>query len=457
MEKTNYAQLKGKKILFATVPGDGHFNPLTGLAKHLQETAGCDVRWYTSPIFKEKLAKLGIPHFTYVHTTDINGNNLEEMMPDRHLHTDPAAKLNYDLIHLFAERGPEHYLDLQEIHREFPFDLMVADSLFPGIPFVSKKMDIPVVTIGIIPLAEVSNDLAPYGAALHPPKDAEEKAKFAEMRAAVSNVVFKESIDFFAAILEEYNIPHKKSIPFDLLIKQSDLYLQIGTSSFEYPRTDIGENVRFVGSLLPYSTARNAKSWFDPRVKEYSNVILVTQGTVERDTTKIIQPTLEAFQGSDTLVVATTGGNGTAALREKFSAPNLIIEDYIPFEDVMPYVDVYVTNGGYSGTLLGIRHKLPMVAAGVHEGKNEVCARIGYFELGIDLRTETPDPLSIYSAVQEITRNRKYRENVRRLAEEMKSLNANELSAQYISQLITAKKGSPILSVNQVLNWLSIF
>lgn len=29
-------QLKEKKILFATIPGDGHFNPLTGLAKHLQ-------------------------------------------------------------------------------------------------------------------------------------------------------------------------------------------------------------------------------------------------------------------------------------------------------------------------------------------------------------------------------------------------------------------------------------
>jgi hypothetical protein len=34
--------LKGKSILFATVPGDGHINPLTCLAKYLHGM-GCDV------------------------------------------------------------------------------------------------------------------------------------------------------------------------------------------------------------------------------------------------------------------------------------------------------------------------------------------------------------------------------------------------------------------------------
>jgi UDP:flavonoid glycosyltransferase YjiC (YdhE family) len=48
----------------------------------------------------------------------------------------------------------------------------------------------------------------------------------------------------------------------------------------------------------------------------------------------------------------------------------------------MPYADVYVTNGGYGGTLLSIQNQLPMVVAGVHEGKNEINARVGYFQTG---------------------------------------------------------------------------
>jgi UDP:flavonoid glycosyltransferase YjiC (YdhE family) len=36
------------RFLFATLPADGHFKPLTGLAVHLRDL-GHDVRWYTGP------------------------------------------------------------------------------------------------------------------------------------------------------------------------------------------------------------------------------------------------------------------------------------------------------------------------------------------------------------------------------------------------------------------------
>lgn len=458
MQKAHNTQLKGKKILFATVPADGHFNPLTGLAKYLQEEAGCDVRWFTSAIFKEKLAKLGIPHYPFVHSTDINAMNFEELMPERRAITDAGEKLNFDMIHVFANRGPEYFLDIREIYQAFPFDLMIADNLFTGIPFVSKKMNIPVVAVGIIPLAEQSNDLAPYGLGLYPPKNDEERAQYQEMNKAGREVAFKESIDVFSNILTEQGIAHEPSILLDLLIKQADLVLQIGTSSFEYPRTDIGENIRFIGGLFPYVSPKKAEEkWSDPRIGQYETVILVTQGTVERDTSKIIVPTLEAFRDTNTLVLATTGGNGTAELKAKYNSDNLIIEDYIPFADVMPHVHVYVTNGGYSGTLLGIKHQLPMVTGGLFEGKNEICSRVGYFEYGIDLGTETPDPLSIYNAVKQVLRNGKYKQNVSRLADEMNSIDSKALSAWHISELLAEKKDHSKLNVSQLMNWLSIF
>mgnify|MGYP001016572938 CR=1 FL=1 len=47
------------KILFATMPFDGHFNPLTGIAMHLKE-AGHDVRWYAGSSYAEKLQRLDV-------------------------------------------------------------------------------------------------------------------------------------------------------------------------------------------------------------------------------------------------------------------------------------------------------------------------------------------------------------------------------------------------------------
>ena len=103
----------------------------------------------------------------------------------------------------------------------------------------------------------------------------------------------------------------------------------------------------------------------------------------------MIVPTLEAFKNSNTLVICTTGGSQTKELRAAYPQANFIIEDFIPFNDVMPYADVYITNGGYGGVMLGVENNLPMVVAGIHEGKNEICARVGFFKLGINLKTET--------------------------------------------------------------------
>jgi UDP:flavonoid glycosyltransferase YjiC (YdhE family) len=136
------------------------------------------------------------------------------------------------------------------------------------------------------------------------------------------------------------------------------------------------------------------------------------------------------------LVTATTGGSGTADLRQRFPESNLIIEDFIPFGDVMPYADAYITNGGYGGVMLGIINQLPLVVAGVHEGKNEINARIGYFQLGVNLGTEWPKPAQMKKAVEEIMNNRKYKENVIRLCKEFEGYNPNELFAYYTKDVL---------------------
>lgn len=70
------------RILFATRPFDGHFNPLTGIARHLKGL-GHDVRWYAGPSYAGRLERLGIPHLPYQRAPEINGNNIHELFPER--------------------------------------------------------------------------------------------------------------------------------------------------------------------------------------------------------------------------------------------------------------------------------------------------------------------------------------------------------------------------------------
>jgi len=429
----------GTKILFACFPADGHFNPLTGLAMYLKER-GCDVRWYTSDHYAQKLKRLGIFHYGFDKALDTNASKIEEVFPEREQHTSQVKKLVFDMIHAFILRGPEYYEDIKDIKKDFDFDLMVADIAFTGIPFVKEKLKVPVISVGVFPLTETSKDLPPAGLGLTPSNSFFGRRKQDVLRFIADNFLFARPNKVMNDVLAAYGIDSEGLNLFDINIKKSNLFLQSGTPGFEYKRSDLGKNIRYIGALLPYAKKKLNTLWYDERLRRFEKVVLVTQGTVEKDINKLIVPTLEAFKNSKYLVIVTTGGSQTKELRELYPDVNFIIEDFIPFEEIMPYADIYISNGGYGGVLLGIQHQLPMIVAGVHEGKNEICARIGYFKLGINLKTEKPTIDQLRESAREIIANNMYTENVKNLAGEFRQYDPNELFAQYVTELVGGKK-----------------
>lgn len=428
----------GTKILFACFPVDGHFNPLTGLAKHLI-SIGCDVRWYSSHYFARRLDKLDIPYYVFKQAKELDITHLDDVFPERKKIKGKVKKLNFDMVNVFISRGPEYYEDLQSIREVFPFELMIADMAFMGIPFVKDKMNIPVVSIGIAPLPLQSKDLAPYGLGITPAASAMGKIKHRLLRWLAAKVLFAKSNRVLDKMLAGFGINSGKLSLFDLNVMKSSLMLQIGSPGFEYQRSDMPGHVKFVGGLLPYAK-QNATIWYDEKLSRYENVILVTQGTVEKDITKLVVPALEAFKDTNALLIVTTGGSHTAELKEKYPHSNVIIEDFIPFNDVMPHANVYITNGGYGGVLLSISHKVPMVVAGVHEGKNEINARVGYFELGVNLDTETPSVEQLRKAVQQVLEDNRYASNTANLCNELQQYQPLDISTQYIGQLLSQKE-----------------
>lgn len=431
-------ELAGKKILFACFPADGHFNPLTGLAVYLQEL-GCDVRWYTSSKYAEKLKKMDVTHYPFKSAMDTS--DLEKAFPHRDEIKGMVAKLKFDIVNAFIMRAPEYYADILHIYSTgFDFDLMIADVTFTAIPFVKDDLGIPVIAIGVLPLTETSKDLPPAGLGMTPSYSFLGKLKQALLRKVFDRFLFHQPNKVMHQLLDKYRIPHNKESVFDLVYKKCNLFLQSGTPGFEYYRSDLSSNVRFIGALLPFSTARQTDTWFDQRLNEYEKILIVTQGTVERDIEKLLVPTLEAFINTDTLVIATTGGTGTAELKKRFPANNLIIEDFIPFGDILPYADVYITNGGYGGVMLGIENEVPLLVAGVHEGKSEINARIGYFKLGINLKTEKPAATDIRKAVEKIMSDTSYKINVQNLAKEFSNYNPNKLCAYYLAKFFEQQR-----------------
>jgi len=158
-----------------------------------------------------------------------------------------------------------------------------------------------------------------------------------------------------------------------------------------------------------------------------------------------VPPTLEAYKNDpETLVIATTGGLQTRELLDLYPQENFIIEDFIDFNAVMPYAHAYVTNGSYGGVMLSLQHNLPIVASGIHEGKNEIAARVDYCKVGIDLKTETPKPSQIRQAVEQVLTDPEYTQHTRRISREFRSYTPNKLVEEYISTLVRQESGPTV-------------
>lgn len=426
--------MKPLKILFATMPLDGHFNPLTGLAVYLREQ-GHDVRWYTGGPYADKAERLGIPAYRFRKARVINQENFNDLFPERKTIRGKIARLKFDIKHLFILPVHDYMTDLFAVREAFAFDLMVCDSLFCAGQVVQHVFRVPVVSVGVVPLTENSRDLPPSGLGLTPSSGWLGRQKQALLR-FVTDRMFLESTQVYNEVIAAFGLPPQRDSIFNIGVRTADVYLQSGVPGFEYKRSDMSKKVRFVGAMLPHRTGAKKPFAHAAKLSQHKKVILATQGTVEQDVEKLLVPTLEAFKDSEHLVVVTTGGSGTADLRARYPQANVIIEDFIDFDVIMPHADVYVTNAGYGGVMLSIQHHLPMVVAGVHEGKSEIAARVGYFGLGENLRTETPTPKQLRQAVEKVLTSREYRQNVIRLSHEFRSFNPNLLSEQYITDVV---------------------
>ncbi len=364
--------MNARKILIATVPFDGHFNPLTSIAVHLKNQ-GFDVRWYTGRTYKPKVQQLGIPFYPFINALEVNQDNLNEVFPERSTVNSAVGKIKFDIKHVFVKAAEKYFEDIRQIHDVFPFDLLIIDPGLTAGQLVKEKLGKPVISIGVMPLMETSKDLYPSGLGLTPKKGFFGRAHQAIMRFMSKNVIFKNSTVEYNRILTAYGLKPVNMNIFDVAVKKSDLYLQIGSPGFEYFRSDLSENVRFIGKLLPHSTSQPRPFTHFEKLERYDKVILVSQGTVDnKDPEKLMIPTIEAFKDSPFLVIVATGNLHTETLRKRYPQENIIIEDFVDYNYIMPYTDVFVTCGGYGSVMLSISHNVPMVAAGIHAGKNDI-------------------------------------------------------------------------------------
>ena len=414
------------RLLFASMPFDGHFNPLTGLAVHLQRQ-GHDVRWYTGPSYAARLAKLGIRHLPMRRAREVNGENLATLFPEyEKLGSGPKA-IEFALREVFFGNLEAHYRDLCEVHDDFAFDAVICDAGFYASRMIAEKLQPRVYVVQVAPTpAPTSKTAPPPFFALKPARSIFGRVRDRFVSALIERTNRK-SMPIFDDLRAREGLPPYRGSLFDIHNDTARAMFHVGTPALEFPRDDWPTNHQFVGALLPHREPSKAGAplghGIEQKLERYDALVVVSQGTVDnRDPGKLIEPTLAALRDTAHLVVATTGHRHTAELAERYAADNVVVADWIDFDALMQHADAFVCNGGYGSVMLALSKGVPLVLAGRLEGKLDVNARIDYVGAGVDLRSERPTARRIADAVRRVLTEPRFRETAARAKAELARL-----------------------------------
>jgi UDP:flavonoid glycosyltransferase YjiC (YdhE family) len=165
-------------------------------------------------------------------------------------------------------------------------------------------------------------------------------------------------------------------------------------------------------------------------------VVHVTQGTITTDPERLIVPTLRALASENVLVVATVFDRSIDSILPDEIPANARIASFIPHPQLLPHVDVMITNG----VQMALTNGVPLIGAGKSEDKPEICARIEWLGTGIDLKTDKPAPEQIRVAVGKVLGDRGYQNRAQDLQRTISEYDAPAIAATLLEELVIAQK-----------------
>ncbi|MEW6494491.1 MAG: nucleotide disphospho-sugar-binding domain-containing protein [Cyanobacteriota bacterium] len=428
------------RFLIGTTPWVGHINPALPIARKLVER-GHQVWWYTGAAFQSKIEGTGarfVPIRTGVDFSE--PSNIPDYLRENHRKLKGLAQFKFNLKHFFADSAVCQVKDFTDILHEFPADVLLSDLSFFGAGWVYELGGPPWASFGVTALTSSSAQTAPFGLGLPPDASVKGRLRNSWLNWFFQKALFKDVAIYFNQIRSSIGLPPYQQWVLDAFISPF-LYLQGTVPAFEYPRSNLPPQVHFIGPFLPEPPAAFTPPawWNDLFIGK--PVIHVTQGTVSTAVDDLIVPTLKAFADEDVLVVVTTGGEPVESIKLDSIPTNARIERFIPHYSLLPHVDVMVTNGGYNGVHIALANGVPLVAAGQTEGdKPEICARVEWAEVGVNLKTKTPTPKQVRIAVNKILTESNYRQKAALLSTDIARYDAPTLATNLLEQLATTKK-----------------
>jgi UDP:flavonoid glycosyltransferase YjiC (YdhE family) len=423
------------KILVVSTPGTGHLNPLLAIGRILI-AEGHELAVLTGTSLRSCVDRFEAKFYPLPEEADLSAQDV--ITSDEMKAVPPGPQWLRILIErFFVDTIPAQYSTVHKVLREFPADIIIGDDMFFGVlPMLvgprSKRP--PIVLCGTSILHWPRKDRAPTFAGLPPATTQAHLDEYAAFAREHHKIVDGPLGLCCNRYLKDLGVGPVSKPLFDSVVELADAYMQLTVPRFEFPR-DIPPSVTFVGTPPIISNQVPLPAWAH-ELDGSRKVVLVTQGTVaNHDFDLLIAPALAGLANEpDLLVVATAGGRAVGNIPGPIPG-NARLASYLPFEWLLPQVDVLVNNGGYGSVNQAMSFGIPLVTAGLTEDKADVNVRVAWSGVGINLATNNPTPQALREAVRVVLDKPDYRSGASAMADEFKTIDTRSEILRIINQV----------------------
>ncbi|MFF4403290.1 glycosyltransferase [Streptomyces sp. NPDC001262] len=417
------------RFLLSTLPAAGCVAHAQVLAAALV-SRGHEVVWHTGGERAELVASVGARFEPFREAA-----SYEDLPPVADAGERGFTAVNTMMRRLVVDRAAGQLADYRRILARFPADVVISDGHCLGARLLHELGGPPWAVLNESALVGACPDDPPFATGRVPTRVAERMRNRA-VNWTMRRVMLHPLSKAYRELRRGVGLSEGGGTAFDAL-RSPFLHLQPTSPAFEYPRRHLPPQIHLIGPMVPpQPPGFRPPAWWH-ELRQAPSVVHITQGTTATRTSDLVGPAIEALAGHDGLVVVTVAG----AEPPPGLPDNVRFSRYIPYQALLPHVDVMVTNAGYSGVHLALANGVPMVAAGTQGDHREICARIEWSGVGVWLRQSRPDRIA--AAVARVLDDPAYRNNARRIQRDFARQDAGRNAAALLERL--AATGKPVL------------
>ncbi|KAK3937839.1 hypothetical protein QBC46DRAFT_391693 [Diplogelasinospora grovesii] len=432
-------------IVAAAFPASGHTLGLIQFSAHLVKK-GFQVLFIGSGDFKSSIEHAGATFIEH----SWKFSDRPEVLEAHDKITDPAGQLIFAMKHLFLDSTPQAFnlmnSTLESVRENYGPSrevVILHEIMYQGVvpyylgaPLPKGYSRLPKV-INFCPTLNIATDYAvpPFGPGLPYDPTPENLALWKSIHDQMHATARVVLCDHANPIYKSLGCTQQMTTwLWDELMRRFDVTLLASSASTDYPRSTPNPKVRYIGGLplKPVSPDFKYPEWWSTITENAAleegkkKVVFVTQGTAMLDYTELLIPSIKALsERDDLIVIATLGCRDEPVPQDVVPVPGHIkVIDYLPYDAMLPYTDVFVSNAGYGGFMHGVMNGVPMVLAGTAADKAEVCARAEWSGVAVNLRTARPSIEAIREALDKVLTEPAYKTRAAELKEENEAMDS---------------------------------